>query len=218
MIVMKCPYYISNKHNTISCEGCIRYFPVKDKKQAHIDNYCSCDDWLECGYAKTMEAMYKEIGKDLENEHLIKAKTYLQANRKGFKKLLQQIGMLRKHIATMESAAQHNYEMYAKDRERFNRITEADKRSVNNLEFCIAYALSVHGETEMDLAKYKEWQKDKQVAYYFDQEKNCVVYKISDLSNAESVNEEDIENNTKNDDSAKLSATGITEQEATQWR
>jgi hypothetical protein len=213
MIVMKCPYYISNKHNTISCEGCIRYFPVKDKKQAHIDNYCSCDDWLECGYAKTMEAMYKEIGKDLENEHLIKAKTYLQANRKGFKKLLQQIGMLRKHIATMESAAQHNYEMYAKDRERFNRITEADKRSVNNLELCIAYALSVHGETEIDLAKYKEWQKDKQVAYYFDQEKNCVVYKISDLSNAESVNEELINNDSKVDERATQALLDRTEQE-----
>lgn len=213
MIVMKCPYYISNKHNTISCEGCIRYFPVKDKKQAHIDNYCSCDDWLECGYAKTMEAMYKEIGKDLENEHLIKAKTYLQANRKGFKKLLQQIGMLRKHIATMESAAQHNYEMYAKDRERFNRITEADKRSVNNLELCIAYALSVHGETEIDLAKYKEWQKDKQVAYYFDQEKNCVVYKISDLSNAESINEELINNDSKVDERATQALLDRTEQE-----
>ncbi len=213
MIVMKCPYYISNKHNTISCEGCIRYFPVKDKKQAHIDNYCSCDDWLECGYAKTMEAMYKEIGKDLENEHLIKAKTYLQANRKGFKKLLQQIGMLRKHIATMESAAQHNYEMYAKDRERFNRITEADKRSVNNLELCIAYALSVHGETEIDLAKYKEWQKDKQVAYYFDQEKNCVVYKISDLSNAESIDEELINNDSKVDERATQALLDRTEQE-----
>ena len=202
MIVMKCPYYISNKHNTISCEGCIRYFPEKTKKQAHIDNYCSCDKWLECGYAKTMEAMYKEIGKDLENEHLIKAKTYLQANRKGFKKLLQQIGMLRKHIATMESAAQHNYEMYTEERERFNRIRKADTRNVANLEVCIAYALSTNGKTEIDLADYKEWQKDKNVSFAYDPDSDKVVYKINDLSNAKSIDEEDIENNTKNDDSA----------------
>lgn len=213
MIVMKCPYYISNKHNTISCEGCIRYFPEKTKKQAHIDNYCSCDKWKDCGYAQTMEVMYKAISKDLENEDLIKAKTYLQANRKGFKKLLQQIGMLRKHIATMESAAQHNYEMYAKDRERFNRIRKAETRNVANLEVCIAYALDIHGESEIDLAKYKEWQKNKNVSFAYDPDSDKVVYKINDLSCVNSTNEQLIDKDSKNDERATQAVTDRAEQE-----
>ena len=78
---------------------------------------------------------------------------------------------------------------------------------------CIAYALSTNGKTEIDLADYKEWQKDKNVSFAYDPDSDKVVYKINDLSNANSTNEQLIDKDSKNDERATQAVTDRAEQE-----
>lgn len=52
-----CPYFRSEKKNSISCEDTFRTFGSVEKKQSYMDRYCD-RDWTECPYAKEMSKVY----------------------------------------------------------------------------------------------------------------------------------------------------------------
>ena len=57
-----CPYYMSEKRQTISCEDTCRRFKNTDSKWSWMDMYCD-NDWMKCPYALDMEEAYRKLEK-----------------------------------------------------------------------------------------------------------------------------------------------------------
>ena len=67
----RCPYYIDENKNSISCEDCCRSYDSSDKKWAWMDMYCDSWDWMKCPYAMDRSEAYKrfEEGDTMALEH-----------------------------------------------------------------------------------------------------------------------------------------------------
>lgn len=172
-LVMKCPYYVSEKRNTISCENNIRHFAERDKKREYMLRFC-CSCWEECTYAESCKKMYKSIEKlpRIEQDAL-KSRFFMTANKKTVKKLLQQIGM-------MEKTAESNAEMYKRERERFNQVRLSDARSIFQLENCIGYLVNKFGDGKVDLDDYKKFFEKYEVSYKVSDDAKFVEYSLTE--------------------------------------
>ncbi len=82
---IKCPFsnqdYYRPERRTIKCEGCIKYFSSREKKEEHFKKYC-LDQWKECPYAKKLNEAYEE-----DAERLVIAYIYLEEQQKEFYEL-----------------------------------------------------------------------------------------------------------------------------------
>lgn len=173
MYVMTCPYYVSEKKKTVSCEGRIRWFLDAEKKRDYMQRFC-CDKWEDCDYAKNLSAIYAETEGLSENEQRIeRLEYYLMTNRRTVKKLIQRIGM-------MEKIAKHNGEMYQQDHDRLTLAKISSNRAIMNLENCIGYLLYKLGESEIDTEDFKKFMADHVVTYKVSDDQTKAVYEVKE--------------------------------------
>ncbi|MGF6376870.1 hypothetical protein M2140_001948 [Clostridiales Family XIII bacterium PM5-7] len=97
-LVIKCPYYQSDKRKTITCEGCLKHFSDVEKKKGYLKNICETN-YENCSYFKSLKQLYIECESLEPKEKSLKLKSfYLDSNKKTVKHLIQQIGIMDKNI------------------------------------------------------------------------------------------------------------------------
>ena len=97
----QCPFYLTERGRTITCEDTRRLFDSEKEKGDWMDKYCD-DKWQECEYAKKMNEAYEqgivaeEKEKATRNElrsvtrKLLKAEKSLKAREEEIKALQEQ--------------------------------------------------------------------------------------------------------------------------------
>ena len=90
----KCPYFQSEKRQTISCEDVVRRFKTLEAKWIHMDRYCDAD-YMSCPYAIDLQRAYEQ-----EQKGDIRAldKEKITALQKEHAKLLSALGRAEKRI------------------------------------------------------------------------------------------------------------------------
>ena len=67
-VLIKCPFYLTERGNVISCEGFVKNtcmttrFPDSAMKKQHIQTHCAHEDGGECPMAKSLFAKYGMAG------------------------------------------------------------------------------------------------------------------------------------------------------------
>ena len=98
-LIIGCPYYISDKRRTVSCEGRIKAFADKERKDGHMRNICE-KNYTACKYYKGLQKLYESCSGLTQTEATVKLQRYyLEENRKTIKALLQQLGVQEKNVA-----------------------------------------------------------------------------------------------------------------------
>lgn len=88
-----CPYFVSEKNKTITCEDTLRRYGTTASKVSQLRKYC-CDDWINCKHAKQLSDTYRTVfDKDFTGD---KEKTLLtltvNSQRKEINKLISMLG------------------------------------------------------------------------------------------------------------------------------
>ena len=77
-----CPYFMSEKKLSISCEDTVRQFYTKKDKQKKLKNFCD-SNWNACEYAKTLNDLYERMDEmKTQKDRDIAALEHLAAARK----------------------------------------------------------------------------------------------------------------------------------------
>ncbi|WP_251616128.1 hypothetical protein [Senimuribacter intestinalis] len=97
-LIIECPYYISDKRRTISCEGCIRCFADTEEKKGQLVNVCE-KNYKKCKYYSGLQKVYESCNDSSLEMQLRLKDYYLEENRKTIKKLIQRIGIMETNIA-----------------------------------------------------------------------------------------------------------------------
>ena len=84
----KCPYFQSEKRQTISCEDIVRRFKSLEAKWSHMDRFCDAD-YMSCQYAIDLRKAYEKTEKG-DIRALDKEK--IEALQKEHAKLLSALG------------------------------------------------------------------------------------------------------------------------------
>ena len=90
----KCPYFQSEKRQTISCEDIVRRFKSLEAKWSHMDRFCDAD-YMSCQYAIDLRRAYEKTEKG-DIRALDKEK--ITALQKEHAKLLSALGRAEKRI------------------------------------------------------------------------------------------------------------------------
>lgn len=97
-LVIGCPYYISDKRRTITCEGRMKAFADKERKDGHMKNICE-KNYATCKYYKSLQKLYESCSDLSKAEATVKLqKLYLDENHKTIKTLIQQLGIQEKNV------------------------------------------------------------------------------------------------------------------------
>ena len=85
-----CPYYMSDKRLSISCEDTVRQFWSKEEKREQMRTYCE-KNWCDCPYAIDLNDMYERMD-DMKNQkdRDVAALEHLAAARKKENEMLRQ--------------------------------------------------------------------------------------------------------------------------------
>lgn len=58
-----CPFYVGEKHKSISCEDTYRRFCNSERRDAWLHMYCETWDWMRCPYAADLAEAYERFEK-----------------------------------------------------------------------------------------------------------------------------------------------------------
>ena len=58
-----CPFYVGEKHKSISCEDTYRRFCNSERRDAWLHMYCETWDWMRCPYASDLSEAYERYEK-----------------------------------------------------------------------------------------------------------------------------------------------------------
>ena len=97
-----CPYFMSEKRLSISCEDTIRQFYSKAEKKKQLNQFCD-RDWQKCQYAIALNELYERMDEmNSQMERDIAALEHQVAVRKKENEVLrQQLGNLNAKISSM---------------------------------------------------------------------------------------------------------------------
>ena len=97
-----CPYFMSEKRLSISCEDTIRQFYSKAEKKKQLSQFCD-RDWQKCQYAIALNELYERMDEmNSQTERDIAALEHQVAVRKKENEVLrQQLGNLNAKISSM---------------------------------------------------------------------------------------------------------------------
>ena len=113
-LIIECPYYISDKRRTISCEGCIRHFTDVEEKKGQLVNVCE-KNYKKCKYYSGLQKIYESCNDSSLETKLRLKDYYLEENRKTIKKLIQRIGIMETNIA-------HNIETKQREVDKLQQL------------------------------------------------------------------------------------------------
>lgn len=169
-----CPFFMSEKNESITCEDTIRRYNSVELKDQYMHKYCDAD-WKECKFAMKIQNLYDKNDDDkgnMENDFL-KLKVKEQA--KEIDSLSKKLGKCRKKVSEMEevinklkdkkSMIEKHYKVLMKKYENEKRnVTSATSKfmaliQVYEARFC--YLMIKNSNGEFDENEFKQWCKDK---------------------------------------------------------
>lgn len=179
---INCPFFVSEKRNTISCENHIRYITSKDKKKEWLDSKCK-GDWKTCSYAKELQQVYSDIeGMELEEQTANLFKFYFEQSKKTVQYLLSQLGILQKQNCKLEKKielkndiAESNCKTFADERAKLTKQLLARKNNIKQLETAIGFLLYEQGLKSFNLCNYKAFIKKYEVEFVTENENEVKV-------------------------------------------
>ena len=127
----KCPYFQSEKRQTISCEDVVRRFKTLEAKWIHMDRYCDAD-YMSCPFAIDLRRAYEKTEKG-DIRALDKEK--IEALQKEHAKLLSALGRAEKRIERQQKkidemrAVNRSFTAKYEDLEQKRRAEYAKRRN-----------------------------------------------------------------------------------------
>lgn len=170
-----CPFYISERSKSVTCEDVFRRFKSKKDKRAYMDIYCD-DNWQECRYAQKLMELYDEIETKGEKDQMLEMFRHKHlATREELKKVASQLG---KAEARVDILNQENTELAQKVRylrekneelikkyldekkeikRREEKIYEEMMEQASIFEGYIAYLLSESKDKKLNVEAAYDW-------------------------------------------------------------
>lgn len=183
-----CPFYVGEKHKSISCEDTYRRFCNSERRDAWLHMYCDSWEWMRCPHAADLSEAYERYEKG-DKEAL--EKNAVDSLRKELKSVTTKLGRAEKKIeklrAVNQSLVREKEIVDNKNRHLLTKWKEADK---NNKDFeekvwdqvqkisrmyeqRICYLIEEYVPdkkfTESDVAA---WAKDKAFALVYDRDED----------------------------------------------
>ena len=189
----RCPYYIDENKNSISCEDCCRSYDSSDKKWAWMDMYCDSWDWMKCPYAMDRSEAYKrfEEGDTMALEHqevdALKKEVHSLRSKLGHKdkkieRMQKKIDDLRavnqSYTRVNQNLEKQKADIYRKWRSAESRVRAQDDKiwaeigSLSEIyEQRMAYLIDTYcPDGKLRESAVKEWAGDREFAIAADKE------------------------------------------------
>lgn len=173
---VQCPFYVSDRRLSISCEDIYRRHDSKSAKHKWMRGYCD-KAWESCPYARNLSDVYNMKGAEL-NKELDKLRVKeLQAEQR---KLMSRIGVLEKKEQKYQERIQNLQAIVQKYKDRERTVSYQIDKLASMYEGFITYLLSVFSMGEFRIENYENWSKDKEfqlLATERDEEGKPMVFK-----------------------------------------
>ena len=168
-----CPFYLSERNKTISCEDTPHRFRYRKQKKDWMGRYCD-HDWAACPYAKDLNDMYDKLFKEgdteVETEHKIDAlekeiRKLSQMLTKAEKRLEakdEEIKAIRKKKQSFEQKAVELNSKYMELKKGYDYLERKllNTSSMYKARFC--YLIHVAGDGTFNEAEFWQWAKNKE--------------------------------------------------------
>lgn len=98
-----CPFFVSEKKLSISCEDTVRQFYTKQDKQKQLKNFCD-SDWQHCQYAKALNDLYERMDemKTQKDRDIAALEHLAQARKKENEEIRQRLGYVNARNKSLE--------------------------------------------------------------------------------------------------------------------
>ena len=195
----KCPYFQSEKRQTISCEDIVRRFKSLEAKWSHMDRFCDAD-YMSCPFAVDLRKAYEKTEKG-DIRALDKEK--ITALGKENAKLLSALGRAEKRVerqqkkidelravnrsftAKYDDLEQKRRAEYAKRRNAEESLKTAQDRTLEELqklgsiyEQRMCYLIAKYADGSFEDADAEAWAEGKSFALVVDYSDQCKKWKV----------------------------------------
>ena len=176
----RCPYYIDESRQSISCEDVCRSYDSMKQKSSWMDMYCDSWDWMKCPYAADMDEAYRRYE---EGDETALIEQELKAQKKEIESLIRKLGRANKRIerqqkkidelrAVNQSYQRRNEDLYLKWRSSDSRVRAQDDKiwgEITNLsaiyEQRMAYLIDTYcPDKKLRESDVKAWAGDREFA------------------------------------------------------
>lgn len=195
---IKCPFFVHQQHKrpTISCEDCVRLFESNEVKFDYIKKYCE-DQWQACPFAIALTEIYERtIYMDEKDSKLYVAQKELEMSREYNKKLLSDIGRLKKKtekleqtIADMNEVAKMNHECYREElqglRTKISNLEKQKQWAESVLAGYLATTAGPDGIVELDMKLLLGMMTGYTMQFKIDQDAQKAIAKIEKITKEE---------------------------------
>lgn len=193
-----CPFFVHQQYKrpTISCEDCVRLFESNEAKFDYIKQYCE-DRWQACPFAIALTEIYERtINMDEKDSKLYVAEKELEQSREYNKKLLSDIGRLKKKtekleqtIADMNEVAKMNHECYREElqglRTKISNLEKQKQWAESVLAGYLAYTAGPDGIVELDMKLLLGMMTGYTMQFQIDQDAQKAIAKIEKVETKE---------------------------------
>lgn len=150
-LIIGCPYYISDKRRSITCEGRLKCFADKERKDGHMKNICE-KNYITCKYYKGLQKLYESCSDLSQAEATVKLqKYYLDENRKTIKHLIQQLGIQEKNVT-------HNIAVKQAEIDKLQSALKASKAREGVALLELAAIMHENGIDTVDFGRIEAFQ------------------------------------------------------------
>lgn len=176
-----CPYFESEKNESISCEDVCRTFSNRKKKDWHMKTYCD-SKWQSCEYAQAMSIAYEKGEEALEQERI-------KALEKELKSLSTKLGIekgkTKRQQKKIDDLMAQKKELYAKWRAVNEELANVNmkiygqiQQMVQLYEDRLAYLIATKCDGELREKTVEEWAEGKEFAITCDYLAEDRVWKV----------------------------------------
>ena len=166
-----CPYFVSEKNESISCEDCFRTFNSRKKKEWWMKNYCDTE-WEECPYAGALNQAYEEGEISVDNEKINSLEKELRSMSK---KLGREKKKTERQQKRIDDLMLQKKELYAKWRKVNEELTEVNMKIYNQMQQIVqlyedrmAYLIDTKCDGELREKDVEAWAEGKEFAIVHD--------------------------------------------------
>lgn len=162
-----CPYYVTEKKASITCEDCFRTFNNRKKKEWWMKTYCD-DRWEECKYAIALTKAYEEGEESVEKEKIESLERELSSMSK---KLGREKKKTERQQKKIDSLMDQKKEIYAKWRAVNEELTNVNMKIYGQLQQMVqlyedrlAYLIATKCDGQLREKDVEEWAEGKEFA------------------------------------------------------
>lgn len=195
-----CPFFMSEKRKSITCEDCFRLFNSLEKKDAWMDKYCS-NSWEDCPHAKKLNDAYERVE---QGDKMALEQNMIDSLRKelkgAFSKISRLENKLRKAEAKNKDLEIQKKLIYEKCRKAVQELSEYKNKEAERYyslaklyEDRIAYLIDTFCGGKLEENTVKAWAEGKEYALTFDEKSKDPIWIVKVRDEEEESNEQILE-------------------------